>query len=245
VGLGVDAPAYCDRNCTRGGPALRTSPWTFGWAGIEGDIRMRVTPFLFTDWSRGDEGHSWRWNVSPSVDVRVRSGFQFSLGAGYQRRVAAAQWFRNDTLSPTDIRYTFAHLDQDVLSLTSRVDFTATPNLSLQVYAAPFIAVGDYSSWRELRDPKADRFEDRFQPYAGHETEDPGGFTYKAFQSNTVLRWEYRPGSVLFLVWSQGRSDYLDIVDPGRFRAGREMRGLYGLHPDNTFLVKASYWLSL
>ena len=65
-------------------------------------------------------------------------------------------------------------------------------------------------------------------------------FNYKSLRSTTVLRWEYRPGSVLFVAWQHGRSEYLS--DPS-FRGLRDIGDLFSLESDNTFLVKASYWL--
>ena len=69
-------------------------------------------------------------------------------------------------------------------------------------------------------------------------------FNYKQFNSTSVLRWEYRPGSTIFLVWTQARSQ--DDLDLGSFGARRDFRNLFRhARPDNTFLVKASYWFSL
>nr|MBA3466089.1 hydrolase [Gemmatimonadaceae bacterium] len=134
--------------------------------------------------------------------------------------------------------YTFAHLDQSTLSLTSRINYTASPTLSLQFYAQPFITKGRYSDWRELANPRAERYDDRYRPYSG----DPGGFDIKELRSNTVVRWEYRPGSTLFLVWSQGR-EFSD-GRPADFAFSRDLGDLFRLHPNNTFLLKASYWFN-
>jgi hypothetical protein len=73
-------------------------------------------------------------------------------------------------------------------------------------------------------------------------TNNPGGFNYKAFQSNLVFRWEYAPGSTLFAVWNQGRQGYLNA--PGTENFQGDVRDLMGLHPSNTFLIKLSYWLN-
>jgi len=76
-------------------------------------------------------------------------------------------------------------------------------------------------------------------PYAGATTQD---FNVKQFRSNTVLRWEYRPGSALFLVWQQGRQD---SRNPGTFDVGRDYGDLFKTRSDNTFLIKGSYWFSM
>ena len=100
--------------------------------------------------------------------------------------------------------YTFARLDQRTLAVTTRVNWTATPSLSFQFYAQPFVSAGSYSNWRELDQPRAREYDARFRPYGNGAA--PAGFNVKQFNSNAVLRWEYRPASVLFLVWQQGRN---------------------------------------
>ena len=59
--------------------------------------------------------------------------------------------------------------------------------------------------------------------------------------SNVVFRWEYRPGSVLFVVWQQGRADGRN---PGTFEAARDLQSLFATNPNNTFLIKLSYWFN-
>ena len=123
------------------------------------------------------------------------------------------------------------------------VTFTATT--SLQVYAQPFISKGTFSNLRALSStPRAASYDDRYEPFVPGPTlvALPQGFNYQAFQSNVVFRWEYRPGSTLFLVWNEGRSGWVgEEGDAGFFG---DLRDLYRLHPMNTFLVKVSYWLN-
>jgi hypothetical protein len=135
-------------------------------------------------------------------------------------------------------RYTFARLDQTTMSVTTRLNVTATPTLSLQLWAQPFVSAGSYSNLRALADPRAPRYADRFAPYAG----DPGGFDVAQLRANTVARWEYRPGSALFLVWQHGRQGFDPVAT--RFDFRRDYGDLWRLHPDNTFLVKFSYWIN-
>ncbi|HET7038452.1 MAG TPA: DUF5916 domain-containing protein, partial [Gemmatimonadales bacterium] len=128
-------------------------------------------------------------------------------------------------------------------SLTWRVDYTATPDLTVQLYAQPFVSKGTYSDVRELADPRAEGYGARFRPYGDAAVAaDPGGFNFKQFRSNVVLRWEYRPGSALFFVWQTGRSAF-DVIEGSRSIAGN-FRDLFDLRSDDTFLVKASYWIN-
>jgi hypothetical protein len=140
--------------------------------------------------------------------------------------------------------YTFAHLDQTTTSVTARLNYTFTPNASLQTYLQPFVSKGTYSNVRQLSvTPRAAAYGDRYAPYLNPSvTSNPGGFNFKEMQSNVVFRWEFEPGSTLFLVWNEGRQG----SDP-RAREGnleREVSDLFRLHPGNTFLMKVSYWLN-
>jgi len=237
--FGNFTPTYADREA-RGGPAVRRSQDYDVWTGVEGDGRNKWTPYLFAGTYGSDAGQSsGRW-INPSVDFRVSSRFSASLGANYETQINDNQWVDNFGVSGVDTtHYTFARLDQNTLSLSSRLNFTASPTLSLQFYAQPFITTGKYSDWRELANPRAEKYEDRYKPYLGG---DPGGFDFKELRSNTVVRWEYRPGSTLFFVWQQGRE--LSSDQPSEFNFRHDIGNLFSLHPSNTLLVKASYWFN-
>ncbi len=116
--------------------------------------------------------------------------------------------------------------------------------MSLQAYVQPFVSKGTYSNVRQLSGtPRADKYDDRYEPFNDASvTSDPGGFNFKAFQSNVVYRWEYNPGSTLFLVWNEGRQGFNSIEGDKAFNG--DVRDLFRLHPQNTFLVKVSYWLN-
>ena len=132
-------------------------------------------------------------------------------------------------------RDAFARLDQHTLGFSARVDYTVRPTLSLQLFAEPFVSAGRYTDVQALTAPDAARWADRFTPLPERDAE---GFNSKRFRSNAVMRWEYRPGSTLFVVWQQGRDQ--GDRDPGSFEAWRDYRNLFGARPDNTLLVKAS-----
>jgi hypothetical protein len=241
-GVNGTLPGTYDDRSARGGVAFRRSANVEGWVGWEGDRRPWFTPVVFGGIWRGDEWASrGGWG---EVGLQFRAGSQFSgsLGFNVNRSLNDSQWFENFGDVTTDTAHvTFAQLDQWTLGVTSRLNYTVTPALSLQVYAQPFASVGDYSDWKELSDtPRAERYADRFQPYGGGA--DPGGVNFKQLRTNTVLRWEYRPGSILFLVWQQGRDAF--AASPTGFSVRRDMGELLELHPNNTFLLKMSYWFN-
>jgi hypothetical protein len=123
-----------------------------------------------------------------------------------------------------------------------RLNYTATPDLTFEFYGAPFVSTGTYSNVRELSaTPDADKYAERFQAY----TPPPGSetsFKFTQLRTNAVVRWEYRPGSTMFLVWTHGRQEVGDGND--RQSWSRDYRDLFALHPDNTFLIKVAHWLN-
>ena len=231
---------YCDR-CARGGPALRLSPSTSLLINWSGDPRVRLQKLFAAIYTTADGGRSQLWRVRPYLTLRAASNISVELGGRYQRNKNNTQWYDNTgSVGDANTHYLFAHLDQHLLSFQSRFSITATPTLSLQFYGEPFVTTGKYSNVRELDSPRSADYDKRFKPYAL--TGDPGGFNAKEFNSNMVVRWEYRPGSSLFFVWSQGRNQ--DDRNLGNFAPGRDYKDLFSARPDNTLLVKASYWIS-
>ena len=239
AGFNVNAlgESYDDR-AARGGPALRRLTRRNAWAGFESDARKPLSFVAQGFIVARDESGSHFWGVDPSLNFRISGSVQGSLGLSHSEGVEDMQWYGN-TATPAGTSYTFARLDQKTTSITARLDYTLSSTLSLQLYAQPFITSGDYSNLRALADGRADRYADRFTPVVGAEPQD---FNFKQFRSNTVLRWEYRPGSVLFLVWQQGRQD---MRNPGTYDMGRDFGDLFRTRADNTLLIKASYWFSL
>jgi len=148
-------------------------------------------------------------------------------------------------------------LDQQVLAGTCRVSVNFSPTVSLSYYGGPFVTTGRYSDFKVVAHPRAASPAGRFDPVAltptdaGQLAGDYRGaplqltnpdFNWREFKSNLVFRWEYRPGSFVYCVWSQYRSDAADI---GGFSAGSQYERLFSAHPDNTLLIKFSYWFSI
>ena len=228
----------CDR-CARGGPALRSDQYVASFLGLQYDQRAAIVPQVFVNFFKGDGGRSQSTNVNPQVDVRVSSQFRGSVSLNATHNIADAQDL-NPVTDSTGTHYLFAHLDQVTTSMSFRIDFTATPTLTVQVYASPFVSKGRWSNLRELSStPRANSYANRFQPFTGP---GPSDFNTKFFNSNFVVRWEYKPGSTLFLVWNQGRDDFEPAA--GTRDVGGDFKKLFNAYPRNTFLIKASYWLN-
>jgi hypothetical protein len=240
--FGQIGATYCDR-CARGGPAIRQDPYISPWLTIEGDDRKPLVPSLSMNFWRGDQGHSQSIRLEPTLDLKVSTRFTTSLSASYEHNRNDTQYFGTFTDSIGTSHYTFAHLQQKTLSLTWRLGYTFTPNTSLQVYASPFVSKGTYADVRETAQVRAASYAARYQPYTNPAVAgDPGGFNVQEFRSNVVFRWEYRPGSTLFLVWSQGRKSLAELEGARSF--GGDLGELFGRRANDTFLVKVSYWLA-
>ncbi|HEX6693760.1 MAG TPA: DUF5916 domain-containing protein, partial [Longimicrobiales bacterium] len=226
--------SWCDR-CTRGGPALRISPGLFPWFGVNGDDRMFAVPSMWVNLSYGDEGKSHGYSLSPSVDFRVSTRLQASVGANISHDTNDTQWFDNIVDEDGTTHYTFARLDQRTVSMNLRVNYTARPNLTFELYGEPFASDGTYTSFRELSaTPDADDYDARYADYTPM-TGERRGFNVQQLRTNAVMRYEYRPGSTLFLVWAHGRqAERFGPVSPHGRTWHEDYRDLLDLHPDNT-----------
>ncbi|MDQ6610978.1 MAG: DUF5916 domain-containing protein, partial [Gemmatimonadota bacterium] len=232
--------AYCV-SCARGGSALRQSAKNNIRFDLLGDPRPAFVPRFAFRAGRSDEGRSWYRGADLGVDMRIASRFSTSVVASYDRVINDQQWVANyGAIRDDSTHYTFAHLGQHILALTTRANWTASRNISLQFYTQPFITVGSYSNWRELAAPRAQTYDGRFRAFRNGA---PASFNLKQFNGNAVLRWEYRPASTLFFVWQQGRAQ--DTRNPGSFEFGRDVGDLFVTRPRNTLLIKASYWFNL
>lgn len=240
--IGQLGTTFCDR-CARGGPAIRQDPYFAPWLQIQGDDRDALLPSVSVNYWRGDGGRSHSLSVTPELDVKVSSRFSTSLYGTYARNRNDTQYFNTYTDSADAQHVTFAHLEQRTLSLTWRLDYAFTPNATLQLYASPFVSKGTYTNVRELADPHAVAYDARYTPYGDTTiTNDPGGFNVQQFRSNLVFRWEYRRGSTLFVVWSQGRDGSFPIQGTRSF-AG-DFRELFAQRSNDIFLIKLSYWFA-
>lgn len=227
--------------CARGGPALRQSPFQMIRVDVIGDPRMALQPTAQVHYQTADEGRSFTTGGEAGFALRVANRFSASIAAAYDLSADDQQWVANfGALLSDTIHYTFARLDRRTLAVTARINWTATPDLSFQFYAQPFVSSGSYSDWRELRSPRAAAYDERFRSYGTGAS--PAGFNFKQFNSNAVMRWEYRPASVLFLVWQQGRDE--SMLNRGTFDGPRDVRDLFSAPPQNTLLLKLSYWFN-
>ena len=262
-------PAVMDDRLTRGGPIARVpTQWNLGtwW---NSDTRKAIS----ASWGgnvNGDRlgGHSW--NVYAGLSYRPSPSVLVSFGPSFSRQLYTQQFVRSAqdaSFTPTlGARYVFADLRQTTLSADARVDWTFTRDLTLQLYAQPFVAAGRFDRFKQLQAAGTHEYGVFGQDVGTicHDAAnqlyvvDPVGncaaapsasafqlfdpdFNVRSLRGNAVLRWEYRPGSTLYFVWQQERSGFEPLGD---FRFGRDTRAILDQPAHNVFVIKASYWLS-
>ena len=239
----------------RGGPTFQTEDSIAGTLEISSDSRKKVQLELKFRTRFQPESDSWSFNASPMLSWRPASRVQAGIGASYNNSESDRQWVTR--IHKVVDHYIFSRIARQTIGLTGRFDFAFTPNLSLQLYAQPFVSSGRYSEFKQVDDPKGKRYADRFNSLkteivsGGYEVDIDGDetaefvrnpdFNFKQFRSNVVLRWEYRSGSTLFVVWSHGRQHFDPI---GEFNFGSDLGTLFDTPAENVVMLKLNYWLN-
>lgn len=228
-----------DDRLTRGGPMAVRPASSNASVSFLSDARQ---PFTFSAGLAGtrDEFGGWQWETSPKLGVKVSPRWTLETGPRFLRVRTIAQYI---TTVPDPAatamwgrRYIFAELNQTELSLDMRINFTFSPDLSLQTYVQPLLSSGDYGVAKELAAPGT--FD--FRAYNGSVPN--RDFNLRSLRGNAVLRWTWRPGSTLYLAWQQSRRDYAAGV--GDFDFGRDRQALFSTRADNIVVLKVNYWLN-
>ncbi len=239
IGMGLNAEGAPLRDrATRGGPAVLGNPSRSIWFYANTDNRKALS-FSYSGFFWADKFNSSRNEFNPRVNLRPTQALSVDAGFRYSVNHDDAQWVTNQTDASGVTHYVFGRIDQTTSAITFRFNYTLTPNLSLQVYAEPFVSVGNYENFKKLADGRNPEYAARYAPYAY--TGDPD-FNYRSFRTTNVLRWEFKPGSALFLVWQQGREENAPYDD---YRFARDFGAVFEAPAHNMFLVKFTYWLNM
>jgi hypothetical protein len=270
------APEHRTERETRGGP-LMTTPGTYAFdARLQTDPRSSLSASAAVgtrDWIGGGAllraNTQLQWRPAPNWEIRV--------GPTYEHHRDEAQYVASTLALPYaptfGKRYLFANVTREELALQTRLDVAFTPNLSLQLFAQPLVASGNFATYKQLLQPASFDFR-RFQE--GRPTEAPGGdvgceggttcvaagtrrvdfdgdgradvsfpnrdFNLSSLRGTAVLRWEYAPGSALYLAWQQNRRRRREI---GQLNVDRSLGALFGSERADRFIVKLRHRLSL
>jgi hypothetical protein len=263
----IYTPDVLDDGATRGGPVIKRRGYVYNQVFLGTDSRKTISVSTNPSYLIRHKGDP-QYNLNANITYKPTSNVQLSAGPSYSRSPGLAQFVTSGADSTATNffgrRYIFAQIKQKQLSMTTRANIVFSPTLTLEAFAQPLIASGDYTTFREFSNPREATFND-FRPGieltsstvdgSKRYTVDADGpgtkaqpisffdpnFNFRSLRGSAVMRWEYRPGSTLYFVWQQNRSDSEPI---GNFDFSRDRSALFDAHPDNIFLVKASYWIA-
>ena len=231
------------------GPLMTTPAWNAAAAGVTTDWRKPWSLNLEYeyDWSVvGMRGHS----VGVSLRWNQNEHFTHAVGLGYAAERHDAQWMENlentgdqpGVIGIGGVDYVFGRLARTTWDLTLRSNILFDRDSSLQVYFQPFLTHGDYRDPRWLATP--DSYD--LRPYDLDAT--LYDFQFGAVNLNVVYRWEYRPGSTVYVVWTHAKQHYedgLSQADPAAWDNDGDLGFPFRTEPGNTLLLKISYWFSI
>jgi hypothetical protein len=251
-----------DRGALRGGPRLNAEDGMNVFANLNTDSRKKVWLALWANGNRRQESDTWSSGIGGTLTIQARSNLEIVVGPSLFVGNEDHQYVDTVVDDAGAPHYVFARIHQVVTAMTLRTSWTFTPRLSLQLYAQPFIASGAYKEFKEAADTYSNDYDERFDEFGRNEMMEVDGviqvdrdgdgiadigfdrpdFNFRALTTNLVARWEYRPGSTVFLIWSHGRSS--DEPD-GRYRAGHDLSQLADEAGEHVVMIKANYWVGL
>jgi hypothetical protein len=273
-GFVIVHPSYYDERLTRGGPTVIHYGYNLYSTDLGTDSRKPIVGnFTVQVSTPRDNSEGGRVFYAPGVTLKPSSRLLIGLSPSADLNNTAQQYVTSvaDATAPTGFagsRYVFGRVQQKTLSMDTRVNMTFTPNLTLEMFAQPFLASGKYSSFKEFAEVRSDHMNiygrdngstivANTDPQTGAltgYTVDPDGpagpaapfsfdnqnFNIRSLRGTGVLRWEYRPGSTLYFVWTQERNGFDQFGD---FNFGRDRSALFRDRPTNIFQIKGTYWI--
>jgi hypothetical protein len=259
MGCNIDIGRW-NQVALRGGPALRQETGYGGWFNLNTDNRKTIQFGLNMNGWQTPRTDSFNGEIDVGATIQARSNVDLFVGPSLYQRYDPLQYVAEADDTAGMPHYIMSRIEQTNVGVTTRMNWTFSPHLTLQVYAQPFVATGAYSELKDVDNPHAARFEDRFHIFTPHEIyESADGYDYvtrngvqyrfakpdfgfRQLRSTIVLRWEYRPGSTVFAIWSHGQTS--DVVD-GAFRPVHDVGDLLRSSSENLVMVKVNYWIGL
>jgi hypothetical protein len=252
------APIEYSNFALRGGPRLRQSPWMSFWNSVNTDYRKKLRFSFFHNGRKALDNSIKNYYMEGGFVYQPINALRISVFPSLRINQDKLQFIDNFDDVNGSPRYLNGEINQRTLSMSFRLNYTINPNLTIQYWGQPFISRGRYSNFKHITDPIAKTFDNRFVQYNNQQTslvdgtyaidEDLDGvtdfsfddpdFSFVQFRSNLVIRWEYIPGSEIFLVWSQ---DVTQSGNPADGLLSSLGDNIFGQKPHNIFLLKATY----
>ena len=255
---------YKSTSMLRGGPILLMPGNNNGRMGFSTDSRKKLVFDFSVNGNRGNQNYSRSLNMKLGATYKPTDYLSVALTPGFSRSYTELQYV-DEIKYNNGNRFIFASINRKTFNASLRVNFNLTPDLTLQYWGQPFVATGKYYDHKFILNPAAEIYKDRFRTYSYAQKTLEGedyyidenldgindyhfendDFKVQEFLSNLVIRWEYNPGSTIFLVWSQTRS-YSD--GSGTLHYFNDLGDLFNGDndkPHNVFLLKFSYRFGL
>lgn len=250
-------PRIYTNTILQGGPRWRFSRENFVFTFFGTDQRKKLRTSWGYVYSKAKQNNFTFLNIEGDITYQPFDALSISFSPEYSSNPNKTQYITTADNSGTP-RYILGTIDNETLSASIRLNYTINPNLTIQYYGQPFIFKANYKDLKHVTNPVADNLYDRFHQYTDDQIsfendtylidENEDGvtdysignpdFSFVQFRSNLVVRWEYIPGSELFLVWSQGVTGTVNPMD-GLLDGMKA--GIIDQQPDNIFLIKATY----
>ncbi len=248
----------------RGGPMMKMPGSTNARLGFSTDSRKKIVLEVYTNGSRGGENSSRNFNTGVDISYKPTNYLVLTISPGFSKSYSELQYVSRVTDNNRD-KYIFASIDRKTINTSFRVNLNLSPNLTFQYWGQPFVATGSYYDHKYIIQPMADKYTSRFWTFTPGQIKLNGDdydidegidgvkdysfgkkdFNVQEFLSNLVVRWEYNPGSSVYLVWSQTRSSNNSSGDLDLFNDLGDLFNGDDNKPHNVFLVKFSYRFGL
>ncbi len=247
-----------DTRLLRGGNAMLIPPVWSNSFYVKTDPSEKIFFDLSTNISRSGNNSASYYQVQPGISYMPVNTLKLSMSTFISSNINNLQFVGLEHLDNQNI-YMLGKVKQNNVGATFRIDYNITTELSIQYYGSPFASAGKYSEFKTVTDPKAKEYIDRFsllnpvlngsdyEVNLNNNSNDKlsfgnPDFNFFQFRSNLVLRWEYLPGSQIYLVWSQDRTNF---IMPGNNSVYNALSDLKNVYPNNIFLIKVNYWFSI
>ena len=243
----------------QGGPKFRFSEEFVSYNVFGTDTRKKLRFQAGVFFAQGKNNSFSYKELDPSVTYQPTNSLSITINPNFNINQSKTQYVTQSSFEK-DTRYITSHLDQQTVSASLRLNYNINPNFTIQYYGQPFASTGKYSKFNYVTNPRASYFGDRTVSYTNNQIsydsntnsykvdENQNGttdysflnpdFSFVQFRSNLVLRWEYIPGSEIYLVWSQGTNGSGNPVDDLFVNLDTQ---ILGKQPQNTFILKATY----
>jgi hypothetical protein len=248
----------------RGGPMMKLPGSVNPRIGVSTDYRKKLVFSVYANGSKGFENSSGNFNVGMDLNYKPVNYLSFTISPAFSKSFSELQYVTQLEYNGND-RYIFASINQRTVSTSFRINLNLSPNLTFQYWGQPFVATGKYYDHKYIILPMADSYHDRFLTYSKSQISPDGDqynvdenlngtanysfdktdFNVQEFLSNLVIRWEYSPGSSVYLVWSQSRSNDNNSGNLDLFNNLGDLFDAGNIKPHNVFLIKFSYRFGL